>query len=78
MYVHPEASETAKDFSNFIATCGGSEETPYADTVKMVMDTYHKHGLIPLADAAIERMIKDAMAAAEKKAKADEAKAKKK
>ncbi len=71
LYVHPQASETAKDFAKFIATCGGStsltagasEASPYADTVKAVMDTYRKHGLVPLADAAIQRMVKDAMAA---------------
>jgi len=77
LYVHPKASETAKDFAKFIATCGGSEATPYADTVKAVMETYQKHGLIPLADAAIERVTKDAMAAAAAKAKAEAAKPKK-
>jgi len=71
LYVHPKASDTAKDFAKFIATCGGSEATPYADTVKAVMETYLKHGLIPLADAAIERVTKDAMAAAAAKAKAE-------
>ena len=73
LYVHPQASDTAKDFAKFIATCGGSETSPYADTVKAVMETYHKHGLIPLADAASERMAKDAMAAAAAKAKAEAA-----
>jgi phosphate transport system substrate-binding protein len=63
LYVHPKASETAKDFAKFIATCGGSEASPYADTVKSVMETYRKNGLIPLADAAIERAAKDAAAA---------------
>jgi hypothetical protein len=63
LYVHPKASDTAKDFAKFVATCGGSEAGPYADTVKAVMDTYQKHGLIPLADAAIERAAKDAAAA---------------
>ena len=55
----------------FLAACrpstsvsaGGSEPTPYADTVKTMMETYQKHGLIPLADAALERAAKDAMAA---------------
>jgi ABC-type phosphate transport system substrate-binding protein len=64
LYVHPKASDTAKDFAKFIATCGGSEASPYADTVKAVMDTYQKNGLIPLADAAIDRAAKDAEAAA--------------
>jgi ABC-type phosphate transport system substrate-binding protein len=64
LYVHPKASDVAKDFAKFLATCGGSEATPYADTVKSVMDAYQKHGLIPLADAAIERRAKDAAAAA--------------
>jgi ABC-type phosphate transport system substrate-binding protein len=63
LYVHPKASETATDFAKFIATCGGSEASPYADTVKSVMETYRKNGLIPLADAAIERAAKDAAAA---------------
>ncbi|MDD4890557.1 MAG: substrate-binding domain-containing protein [Phycisphaerae bacterium] len=74
LYVHPQASDTAKDFAKFMATCGGSEASPYADTVKAVMETYQKHGLIPLADAAIERAAKDAAAAA--KAKEDAAKPK--
>jgi len=73
LYVHPKASDTAKDFARFIATCGGSEATPYADTVKAVMETYRKHGLIPLADEAITRAAKDAMAEAAAKAKAEEA-----
>jgi len=77
LYVHPKASDTAKDFAKFIATCGGSEASPYTDTVKAVMETYQKHGLIPLADAAIERVTKDAMAAAAAKAKAEAAKPKK-
>jgi phosphate transport system substrate-binding protein len=67
LYVHPKASETAKDFAKFIATCGGSEASPYADTVKSVMETYRRNGLIPLADAAIERAAKDAAAAAKAK-----------
>jgi len=71
--VHPKASDTAKDFAKFIATCGGSEATPYADTVKAVMETYRKHGLIPLADEAITRAAKDAMAEAAVKARAEEA-----
>jgi ABC-type phosphate transport system substrate-binding protein len=73
LYVHPKASDTAKDFVKFIATCGASEASPYADTVKAVMDTYRKNGLVPLADAALERMTKDAMADAAAKAKADAA-----
>ncbi|NBB96364.1 MAG: hypothetical protein GVY16_11585 [Planctomycetes bacterium] len=64
LYVHPKASDTAKDFARFIATCGGSEAMPYADTVKAMMETYQKHGLIPLADEAITRAAKDAMAEA--------------
>ncbi len=64
LYVHPKASDTAKDFAKFIATCGGSEASPYADTVKAVMETYQKHGLIPIADAAIERAANDALAEA--------------
>lgn len=73
LYVHPKASDTAKDFAKFIATCGGSEASPYADTVKAVMEAYQKHGLIPLADAALQRAAKDALAEAAAKAKAAEA-----
>jgi ABC-type phosphate transport system substrate-binding protein len=73
LYVHPKASDTAKDFASFLATCGGSEATPYADTVKAVTETYQKHGLIPLADEAITRAAKDAMAEAAAKARAEEA-----
>jgi phosphate transport system substrate-binding protein len=49
LYVHPKASDTAKDFAKFIATCGQSEASPYTDTVKALAETYRKHGLIPLA-----------------------------
>jgi len=73
LYVHPKASATAKDFAEFIATCGGSEASPYTDTVKAVMETYQKHGLISLADEAIIRAAKDAMAEATAKARAEEA-----
>ncbi len=73
LYVHPQASDTVKDFASFLATCGGSEATPYADTVKAVMEAYRKHGLIPLADEAITRAAKDAMAEAAVKARAEEA-----
>jgi hypothetical protein len=41
------------------------------ETVKAVMETYAKHGLIPLADAAIDRAAKDAEAAARAKEAAD-------
>ncbi len=64
LYVHPKASDTAKDFAAFIATCGGSEANPYTDPVKAVMETYLEHGLIPLADAAIRRAAKEALAEA--------------
>ena len=50
LYVHPQASDTAKDFARFIATCGQSEASPYTDTVKAVAETYRKHGLVPLAE----------------------------
>jgi len=73
LYVHPQASDTAKDFVKFIATCGASEASPYADTVKAVMDTYRKHGLVPLADAALLRMTKDAMAEAARSASSGQA-----
>jgi ABC-type phosphate transport system substrate-binding protein len=48
LYVHPQASETAKDFAKFIATCGQSAESPYFDTVSQVAEVYRKNGLIPL------------------------------
>ncbi len=54
LYVHPKASDTAKDFAKFLATCGGSEATPYNDTVQSVMDTYRKNGWTPLAEAALK------------------------
>ena len=76
LYVHPQASDTARDFVKFIATCGASEASPYADTVRLVMDTYRRHGLVPLADAALQRMAKDAMADAAARAKADAGKGK--
>jgi len=76
VYVHPKASDTAKDFVKFIATCGASEASPYADTVKSVMATYRKHGLVPLADDALQRMAEDALADAAAKAKAEAAKPK--
>lgn len=60
LYVHPQASETAKDFATFLTTCGESAANPYTDTVKIVMDAYLKHGLFPLADVAMERMAADA------------------
>ncbi|MCP4428970.1 MAG: hypothetical protein GY803_31180, partial [Chloroflexi bacterium] len=71
LYVHPRASKTARDFAAFVATSGGSEANPYADTVKAVMDAYKKQGLIPLSDVAIKRVSTDAAAA---KAKADKKK----
>jgi len=67
LYVHPQASETAKDFAKFMATCGASEASPYTDTVKAMMEAYRKHGLIPLAEEAMVRAAKDAMAEAEAK-----------
>lgn len=60
LYVHPQASETARGFATFVTTCGESAANPYTDTVKIVMDAYLKHGLFPLADVAMERMAADA------------------
>ncbi len=71
LYVHPQASDAAKDFAKFVATCGAAEATPYADTLKTTMDAYRKSGLIPLADPAIDRAAKEAFDAA----KAESAKA---
>jgi ABC-type phosphate transport system substrate-binding protein len=76
LYVHPKAGDTAKDFAKFVATCGGSEVTPYADTVKSVMDAFVKNGLIPLGDAALDRIAKDEIEAAKAKAEAEAAKSK--
>jgi ABC-type phosphate transport system substrate-binding protein len=73
LYVHPKASDTAKDFARFLATCGGSEASPYTDTVKAMMEAYQKHGLIPLADEAITRAAKDAMAEAARSASSGQA-----
>jgi len=63
LYVHPAASETGRAFAAFV-------------TSVLPMDTYRKHGLVPLADAALLRMSKDAMAEAAAKAKAEAAKPK--
>ena len=63
LYVHPAASETGRAFAAFV-------------TSVLPMDTSRKHGLVPLADAALERMAKDAMAEAAAKAKAEAAKGK--
>jgi len=70
LYVNPKASDTAKRYAAFLASCGGSTSSPYSDTVKSVIAIYRKHGLIPLADAPITRMMKDAMAEAAKRAAA--------
>jgi ABC-type phosphate transport system substrate-binding protein len=50
LYVHPKASETAKDFAKFIATCGASAATPYADVEGDVRKAFLKNGLIPLPE----------------------------
>ena len=50
LYVHPEASEAAKGFARFVATCGGSDQTPYGDVVGEVREVYRKHGLIGMAE----------------------------
>ena len=73
LYVHPKASDTAKDFARFLATCGGSAATPYADAINAMMETYQKQGVLPLADEAIQRMTQDT---AEAKAEAGKPKAK--
>ncbi len=71
LYVHPQASDAAKDFAKFVATCGAAEATLSADTLKTTMDAYRKNGLISLAEAAIDRAAKEAFDAA----KAEPAKA---
>ena len=78
LYVHPKASDTAKDFAKFLATCGASADNPYMDVVGSVMQACRKHGLIPLADAAIERKAKDAAEAARNRKAAEKAAAGKK
>lgn len=49
LYVHPKASDTAKDFAKFMATCGASEANPYQDTYAAVSEAYRKNGWLPLA-----------------------------
>lgn len=49
LYVHPQASDRAKDFAKFMATCGALEANPYQDTYAAVAEAYHKNGWIPLA-----------------------------
>ncbi len=46
LYVHPQAGEAARDFARFAATCGKSEQTPYADTVGAVREVYKNHGVM--------------------------------
>jgi len=74
--VSPDSPQILQILPRFSPTCGDAEASPYADTVKAVMDTYRKHGLVPLADAALLRMAKDAMAEAAAKAKAEAGKPK--
>jgi ABC-type phosphate transport system substrate-binding protein len=76
VYVNPKASDTTKDFVAFIVACGGPEPCPFTDNVKVVADAFLKDGMIPLADAAIERMAKDAAAAKAKEPTTKPAKAK--
>ncbi len=45
LYVHPQAGEAAKDFARFAATCGESEQTPYADTAGAVREVFREHGI---------------------------------
>jgi len=66
--VPPQASDVAKNFTDFIATCGGSEASPGTDPVRPVMKAYQEHGWLPLADAAIQREADDARAEAAAKA----------
>jgi ABC-type phosphate transport system substrate-binding protein len=64
LYVHPQASDAAKDFAAFVASCGSSVSTPYVDAVPATMAAYRSQGLIPLAEAAIQRAAKEALEAA--------------
>ncbi len=48
LYIHPKAGEAARDFAKFVATSGGSEAGPYADTAGAVKDACGRHGLVPL------------------------------
>jgi len=54
LYVHPDASATAKDFAEFMATCGHSEDSPYLETVRSVAETFRAHGVVPAAEAQPE------------------------
>ena len=64
LYVHPQAGDAAKRFAEFLATCGASTSSPYCDTLKSATAAYRAHGLIPLADAAITRAMKETLAEA--------------
>ncbi len=47
LYVHPDASEAAKDFARFIATGGHSAANPYVDVPAQVSKVFRDHGLMP-------------------------------
>jgi hypothetical protein len=63
LYVHPKASDTAKVFYVFTTTV-------------LSIEAFHRAGMISMADVAIERAAKDAMAEAAAKARAKAAKKK--
>ena len=65
MYVHPDASDAAKGFAEFLATGGESAMSPYRDSVQAVMDTFRKHGLVSLSEAATKRRIESQLKAAQ-------------
>jgi ABC-type phosphate transport system substrate-binding protein len=62
LYVHPKATDAAKDFAAFLATCGQSVGNLSTDTVKAAMAAYRQQGLVPLADVVLDRAAKEALA----------------
>lgn len=50
LYVHPDASESAKGFAEFVGTCGHSEDSPYLETVRSVAETFRAHGAVPAVE----------------------------
>ena len=58
LYVHPEASEAAKGFAEYLATGGESVTKPWHDAVAALGESLRKHGILPLSEAAIRREAK--------------------
>jgi phosphate transport system substrate-binding protein len=47
LYVSPQASEAAKGFARFAATCGRSAANPYVDVPGRAEAAFRAHGLLP-------------------------------